>query len=161
MKRLMNVIIPAAMALFAGTQAMAQKANPVRLGVGINAGIATNKTAGFVLGGDLRLQQSMGKSVSWTLTPGYTHFFKKDLFAGAGVVPVKAGLKFFPAPNFYLAAEAGAGFFTDKGLGTSFVYSPYAGFAFKNLDVSVKYENFTKYEFTQQVALRLAYGFKL
>ncbi len=139
-------------------------ANGPRLGIGIDGGIATNSEAGFILGGDLRYQQPVGKSVSLLLTAGYTNFFKKTstYFPNIGVVPVKAGVKIFPAKNLYVDGEVGAGFFTNSGGGTSFVFSPAIGYAFDNgLDLSVKYEDFTKYDFSQQVALRIAYGFKL
>ena len=91
-------------------------------------------------------------------------FFKTNKTnEGFGIIPLKAGLKFFPTKNVYIAAEAGAGFGTKKGAGTSFVYSPSIGLAFGDgFDASLKYENFTDYNgYAQQLALRLAYGFKL
>lgn len=136
--------------------------NPWRLGIGLNAGMGTKDPNPFVLGGDLRLQKGLGNSVSGILTTGYTRFFKKEGVPSLGIIPLKAGLKVFPAKNFYFNVEAGAGFGTNDGAGTSFVWSPALGLAFgSGWDISVKYEDFTKDEYTKQVALRLAYGFKL
>lgn len=146
----------------------AQTNKPLRLGISVMPGVSLNNPSGFVLGADARLQQGFGNSnVSWILTTGYTHFFKtkKDgivMFPTTSFIPVKAGLKFFPSTNVYLAGEIGAGFGMETGVGTSFVYSPSIGVIVgKDWDLSVKYEHFTKYTETQQLALRVAYGFKL
>ncbi len=161
MKKLIKALFAAMLVCFIATGASAQS-NPWRLGIGLNAGMGTKDPNPFVLGGDLRFQKGIGNSVSAIFTGGYTNFFKKDFVPSIGFIPVKAGLKVFPTKNFYVNAEAGAGFGTKEGTGTSFVWSPALGFAFASgWDVSLKYESFTKYEYTQQVALRLAYGFKL
>ncbi|RXK80771.1 outer membrane beta-barrel protein [Filimonas effusa] len=145
-----------AMALSAKAQ------SPWRLGIGVNVGSGLEDPKPFVLGGDLRLQKGLGNSVSAIVTTGYTHFFKKDFVSSVGIIPLKAGVKVFPTQNFYVNLEAGAGFGTNDGFGTSFVYSPAVGVAFQNgWDFSVKYEEFTKYDYTKQVALRVAYGFSL
>jgi hypothetical protein len=148
--------------------ASAQTDKPLRLGIGIIPGASLNNPAGFVLGADVRLQQGFGNSnVSWILTTGYTHFFETKqngivMFPTTSFIPLKAGLKVFPAANVYLAGEIGAGFGIETGVGTSFVYSPSIGIIVaKDWDLSIKYEHFTKYNETQQLALRIAYGFKL
>ncbi|BAV09350.1 hypothetical protein [Filimonas lacunae] len=161
MKRSMKPLYALVIICFLAISASAQK-YPWRLGIGVAGGMGTKDPNPFVLGGDLRFQKGLGNSVSAIFTTGYTHFFKKDGVSSLGFVPVKAGFKVFPTKNFYFNAEAGAGFGTTKGLGTSFVWSPALGFAFgSGWDISVKYEEFTKYDYTKQVALRLAYGFKL
>jgi len=148
--------------------ASAQTDKPLRLGIGIIPGVSLNNPAGFVLGADVRLQKGFGNSnVSWILTTGYTHFFETKqngivMFPTTSFIPLKAGLKVFPAANVYLAGEIGAGFGIETGVGTSFVYSPSIGIIVaKDWDLSIKYEHFTKYHETQQLALRVAYGFKL
>ena len=134
-----------------------------RMGVGINGGVATKDAYNFVLGADARFQRGLGESTSLIVTGGVTHFFKTDkTLKAATFVPVKLGFKYFLNTNFYAAGEAGAGFGVSSDLKTSFVWSPSIGFAFKEgIDISVKYEDFSKYETTKQVALRIAYGFKL
>ena len=84
------------------------------------------------------------------------------MFPTTSYVPIKAGLKVFPGKNVYLAGELGVGLGIESGVGTSFVYSPSVGVIIaKDWDLSLKYEHFTKYTETQQLALRVAYGFKL
>lgn len=161
MKKTMRSLFALVIVCFLAVAANAQS-NPWRLGIGLDGGIGLKDPNPFVLGGDLRLQKGLGNSVSAIITTGYTHFFDKDNYGSYNVIPLKGGIKVFPARNVYFNVEAGAGFGTDKGAGTSFVWSPAVGYAFgSGWDVSVKYEDFTKYEYTKQVALRLAYGFKL
>lgn len=143
----------------------AQKTMPVRLGIGIDAG-STLKGYNFFVGGiDTRLQFPLGNGFSGIVTAGYYYFFNtlKSNNGSLGFVPLKAGLKYFPFKNVYVAGEAGMGFATQNGEQNSFVYSPSVGLAFRNgFDVSIKYEDFTKYNgYASPLALRLDYGFKL
>lgn len=163
----------AAVAMFIGTnQASAQSSSgdsqAVRLGVGVSAGLPTNDNYNIALGGDLRLQKDFFSNISGTLSAGYTNFSVKDEFKSTlgdsrGYIPVKAGIKIFPVERFYIGAEVGAGFGTDKGQGTALVYAPGIGLGFNNgVDVGVRYEGFAQDgNNLGQVALRLAYGFKL
>ena len=141
------------------TQAVAPKG--WRVGVSINPGISTTESYGFVLGSDVRLQTGIGNKVSFILTSGLTHFFETVKSNAYTVVPIKGGFKSFLGDNLYAAIEAGVGVGLSKGTEASFVWSPSFGLAFKQIDVSLKYEDFTKYQSTKQVALRFAYGFKV
>lgn len=154
--------------LFSVTETKAQDSQAWRLGVGLNGGVGTKDPYGFVLGGDVKLQKDLAGPVSLTLASGFNHFFVKDEFKDTpadlpyNVVPLKAGVKAFLSKNFYVSGELGAGFGTDDWSETSFVWSPSIGWAFTNgLDIGVKYEDYTKYDPTKQVALRIAYGFNL
>lgn len=166
MKTTIKIVTVAIALFFITAESKAQDSQAWRLGLSVNPGVATKDPYGFVLGGDVRLQKDFVGPVSATLTTGFTHFFVKDDFKNVydpyNVVPLKAGIKAFLSQNFYVAGEVGAGFGTDKGAGTSFVWSPSIGWAFSNgLDVGVKYEDYTKSDYTKQVALRVAYGFNL
>lgn len=145
-----------------------------RLGVSLSPGIAFGDQTGFALGSDLRLQHSMGNHVSWILTTGYTHFFERQLNVPSptgpvikpisyGFIPLKAGIKIFARPKLYFAGEAGAAYSTQSTDNSySFVYSPSAGVIIgRKWDLSLKYEDFTISNNTKQLALRVAYGFKL
>jgi len=153
-------------ALVFSTETKAQDSQAWRLGVGINPGVALDDPYGFVLGGDLKLQKDFVGPVSLTLSTGYTNFFVKDDFKPVaddlGIIPLKAGVKVFVTPNFYVGGEVGAGFGTNDGAETSFVWAPAIGWGFGNgLDLGLRYEDFTKYNNASQVALRIAYGFNL
>ena len=90
------------------------------------------------------------------------------------MIPVKAGVKAFFAPNVYVSGEVGAGFemsaFGDysgdqtPGLekDTKLILSPGVGYATKSWDVGVRYENYSGQGNNYGlVGLRIAYGFGL
>ncbi|TZF84867.1 porin family protein [Pedobacter sp. BS3] len=165
----------AAVALLISTNTFAQTDSKAwRLGIGFNAGIATDDPYGFVPGGDLRLQKDFTSNVSAILTTGYTCFVIKDKYDGPGkqsydFIPLKAGVKVFPVQRFYVVGELGAGFGLPENSKTGFLYAPGIGVAFNNgLDLGLRYEGLAiKNDVTNntdnvgQVALRIAYGFNL
>lgn len=157
----------AAVALFFTTNANAQSADSkaLRLGIGVNAGVPTTDGYSFVIGGDLRLQKDFSSNVSGLLSAGYNNWSLKDEVGGGsyGMIPVKAGAKVFLAESVYLSGELGAGFGTKSGSKTAFLWAPGVGYGFDNgLDIGLRYEGA---EFSGgslgQVALRVAYGFRL
>lgn len=136
-----------------------------KVGFGVSPGIPTKKPFEFNLGGDVRVQKTFSDNFTGMLTAGFTHFFEKANFDGYpqygspyNVIPVKVGGKLFVSDVFYAAGEVGAGFGFEQWH-TSFLWSPSLGFAFKNgLDVSIRYEDFTRSSVTKDFSLRLAYG---
>lgn len=141
-----------------------------RLGIGLNAGIPTTNGYDFALGGDIRLQQDFRSNISGMLSVGYNNFSLEDGLAAdnVGYIPVKAGLKVFPVEKFYFSAEAGAAFGTRDGSNTAFVYAPGIGIGTNTgIDIGLRYEGMTGnvgglgLKNPGQVALRLAYGFRL
>ena len=157
----------AVVALFFATNANAQTQ---KLGIGIIGGIPTGDAYNVALGADLRYQFDVDKQLSIPVTAGYTRFLGKEIngfdVPDFGYIPVKVGAKYFfndSGAGVYGLAELGAGFGTNKGSGTSFVYSPALGYAWSNgLDLGVKYEGLARDGgSTGYVGLRLAYGFSL
>jgi len=169
-----------ALALFTFNGAKAQETTSAsydqgfRLGFGLNGGYSTEDPYKAAIGGDVRLQYDLTKRYSITLTTGYNHIFVsesdgKDL----GFIPVKAGLKAFVwNDQFYLTGEAGAAFSVANNYNqTSLLLSPGIGYATKYIDISARYEHYSDFKTINndgtpgqgfgQVALRLAYGFKL
>ncbi|MDR3694011.1 hypothetical protein [Mucilaginibacter sp.] len=167
----------AALFLTSSVKAQTTPPNAWRLGIGIEGGIPTGNLKDFSkfdLGGTARLQYGLSKDVALTLTSGYYNFFARSSSAtidgityttkpsDLGVVPVKAGIKAFFAGGLYVGAEAGAGFETDYAKNTKLILSPGLGYATKNLDVGVRYENFSgSGDSYGLVGLRIAYGFGL
>ena len=129
---------------------------------------AIHNYSNFELGGTVRAQYGLSDVLALTFTSGYYNFFAKKLTIpgyGAvqpddvGIIPVKAGVKFFYSKGFYVGAEAGAGFETPGG-SPKFILSPNAGFATRAFDVSIRYENFTQKDHSFGLtAIRLATGF--
>ncbi len=154
--------------IFLTTNIYAQnkEARPLRLGFGLNVGLPTTSGFTFALGGDLKLQKYVSGNTSATLTAGYTKFMVNSNYIGSAftIIPIKVGLKSFTAKNVYLAGEAGAGLpMQTKTQKTAFLYALGLGYALDNgLDLGIKYEevNFKNFN-VGQIALRIAYGFKL
>jgi hypothetical protein len=157
----------------------------VRYSIGVDAGIPTgsfNSGYKWNLGGSVQADIPVASQLFVTVNAGYNNVFGEKNISGTGVnvpniqlLPVKAGLKFFPISNFYVQGEAGAAFllnksdfFNDKS--TAFVYAPQVGVQFpvsgsSFIDAGVRYEATTKYSsaFNNSkvnfVGVRVAYGF--
>lgn len=148
--------------------------NVFRMGLGLEGGYPTKNFSNFELGGTVRLQYDLASNLSLTLTPGYYHFFDRSGYgqatdkgtyynSGLNMIPVKVGVKSFFAPNFYLSAEAGAGFELNHAKETKLILSPGIGFASNSgVDLGLRYENFSGNNSNYGlIGLRVAYGFKL
>ncbi|KAF2509204.1 outer membrane beta-barrel protein [Flavobacterium zhairuonense] len=172
MRKVQMICLAAFAFLFANT-AFAQESEAknydqgFRLGFGINGGIPTDNDYDWSLGGDVRLQYDLSKRTSLTLTTGFTNLFmgKDDLgndIKDLGFIPAKAGFKAFVwEDQFYVLGEVGAGFAVTNGYDkTTFLWAPGIGYANKYIDLSVRYEDYHDFR-TNQVALRVAYGFDL
>ena len=138
-----------------------------RLGFGLNGSYATGDYFEWGLGGDVRLQYDLTKRTSLTFTTGFTHLFAEEVegqpdINGLSYVPAKLGFKaFIWEDSFYVLGEVGAAFAVTKDVDeTAFVWAPGIGYANENFDLSLRYESMEDFE-TNQIALRLAYGFKL
>lgn len=181
-KFLLASAVAAVAILIGSNNSSAQTSTPVndgdskatRLGIGISAGLPTTDGYSFALGGDLRLQQDFTSNVSGLLSVGYNTFSLEDGPATAlgsdnlDYIPVKIGLKVFPVQRFYFSGEVGAGFPTRDGSKTAFVYAPGIGIGTNmGIDIGLRYEGMTgdanvlSLKNPGQVALRLAYGFRL
>jgi len=163
------------------------KTTGIRYSIGADAGIPTGNLSdsyNWNLGGSLQVDIPVAKQLFVTVNAGYNNLFAKDVTV-AGVtakgpnlqlLPVKAGLKYFPVGNFYVQGEAGASFllnksdFTGVDNSTVFTYAPQVGYQFplggsSFLDAGVRFENTTKLNSNIDdsklhfVSLRVAYGF--
>ena len=159
----------------------------IRYSIGVDAGIPLGDFKDnykWNLGGSVQADiPVLSNKLFVTVNAGYNNIFGKSDFKGiAGndvadvkLIPVKAGLKFFPVQNFYIQGEAGAAFllnksdyFNDKS--TAFVYAPQIGVQFpvsgsNFIDAGIRYEATTKYSSNIDnskvnfVGVRVAYGF--
>ncbi|WP_310560648.1 hypothetical protein [Flavobacterium sp.] len=143
-----------------------------RLGIGISGGLPFEKPYDFNLGADARLQYDLSKKYSVTLTTGFNNLFVASPGKDLGYVPVKLGFKAFVIEDqFYLMGEAGGAFaVTNSYNQNSLLLSPSIGYVIDNFDISLKYEHFSDFKVVRnnaietglnQIALRVAYGFKL
>jgi len=160
--------------------------NGIIWSVGVDAGIPTGNLSNaynWNLGGSVQADiPVLSNQLFVTVNAGYNNIFGKNNIDGTGLdatniqlLPVKAGLKYFPVSHFYIQGEAGAAFALNKSdLGfdnsAAFIYAPQIGYQFpisgkSYIDAGVRYEGSTKFNSTVDdskvnfVALRLAYAF--
>lgn len=146
MKRLF--LLTAIAGIFAVSNVSAQKKDPAmsgqKLGIGVDFALPTGGTndlykLGF--GGSLQFQTPIAQSLNFTGSAGYLNFTGKELIGNLkypkyNAIPLKAGLRYFLAENFYVGGELGAAIGTSDGSRTSFVYSPGLGVEFPVADKS-------------------------
>ncbi|GGH22504.1 outer membrane beta-barrel protein [Mucilaginibacter phyllosphaerae] len=164
----------------------------IRYSIGVESGITVGDfkdTHKWNLGGSVQADIPVANQLFVTVNAGYNNFFgaKNDATgltaSDIHLIPVKAGIKYFVVPNFYVQGEAGAAFLlnkdefygkTDNGKSVAFVYAPQIGVQFpvsasgNFIDAGIRYEATSKYNTTiansinskvQFLGLRLAYGF--
>lgn len=159
----------------------------IRYSIGVDAGIPVGDlkdTHKWNLGGSVQADIPVASQLFFTVNAGYNNIFGKKNIGGISgaditdikLLPVKAGLKFFPIENFYIQGEAGAAFVLNKtDLGadksTAFVYAPQIGVQFpvsasgNFIDAGVRYEATTKLNSNADnskvsfLGVRVAYGF--
>lgn len=155
------------------SNAQTTEAGKFQFAVGPNISIPTGDVkpfSGFSLGGTGRLQYGVTNNFAVTLSTGGDHFFAKKVpgtdrrYSSYGLIPVKAGVKFFVVPNVYVAGEAGAGWeVLEKGFFSNgqrkFVVEPAVGYATRRWDVSLRYESATGEHYNYGLlGLRLGYA---
>ncbi|HWD88645.1 MAG TPA: hypothetical protein VG367_11005 [Mucilaginibacter sp.] len=160
--------------------------NGVILSVGVDAGIPTGNLSNaydWSLGGSVQADIPVIRHQLFvTVNAGYNNFFGKSNFDNTGVdvtniqlLPVKAGLKFYPVSHFYIQGEAGAAFALNKSdlnfdKSAAFLYAPQIGYQFplggkSYLDAGVRWEGTTKFNSNIDnstvnfFGLRVAYAF--
>lgn len=154
----------------------------VLLSVGPEAGLPLGSLKdGFdwSLGGSVQAEMPVvKKSLYVLLNAGYNNFFAKDDLVGQQdlqLIPVKAGLKFYPYKNLYVQGTAGASFVANKkdagaDKSAAFVYSPQIGYLIplggnNYLDAGVKFESIAKLNNGGStgnfLGVRVAYGLNL
>jgi hypothetical protein len=167
------------------TTSKSTTSNGVILSVGVDAGIPTgnlNNGYNWNIGGSVQADIPVVNQLFVTVNAGYNSIQGKSNAFGTGLtatniqlLPVKAGLKFFPVNNFYVQGEAGAAFALNKSSvgfnnAAAFIYAPQVGYQFplggkSFLDAGVRYEGSSKFTSGNDnsqvnfVALRVAYAF--
>src|SRR6201992_2111890 len=143
--------------------------NGIVLSVGVDAGIPTgnlNNTYNWNIGGSVQADiPVIPHQLFVTVNAGYNSIQGKNNIDGTGfdasniqLLPVKAGLKFFPISHVYIQGEAGAAFLLNKSdfdndKSAAFVYAPQVGVQFplggkSYIDAGVRYEATTKFNST-------------
>ncbi|WP_316765279.1 hypothetical protein [Pedobacter frigiditerrae] len=161
-----------------GLAANAQTEGAVKkLSIGAEVGLPTEGGDLLIAGGSLQAEFPIAKSLNLTGSAGYLNLMltgdAKDLAkafgapTSTGVVPLKAGVKYYFGGNFYAAGEVGAAISTEDGGGTALALAPTLGASFSvsdksSLDFGLRYENWSKDGSSSGIiALRAAFAFGL
>lgn len=144
-KNLLFLLLLSSITAFSQTTAKQPKKSISDLGISL--GTSLDNLGGLSSGVDIRFIPVRTPKISWTVTPGFTYFNKRN----GGFVVLKSGVMFPVTDRLYVSGETGIGFFTEGG--ESFILSPGIGTNSKNLDFSLRYERFSSY--TSQLAFRL------
>lgn len=146
------------------TQAQDGPGAGFKIGAGANLAIPVNNASGSSIGAGLDLlgQFGIAENVGITADAGYTVLFGKDNFSDLSIIPLRAGLRFYPSPAFYLGAKAGVGILKTKGADSrsATAYSFGAGYYISPLvDVSAAYDGYSKNGSFGLLNIRLGYTF--
>jgi hypothetical protein len=156
----------------------------IRYSIGVESGLATggfHDAHNWNIGGSLQADFPIASSLFITANAGYNNFFSKDnagyAAADLHLIPVKAGLKYFPLNKVYVQGEAGAAFAVNKAEAgidrtAGFIYAPQIGVLIplgsKNgIDAGVRYEGSTQFDGSANnskvnfFGIRVAYAFGL
>ncbi|GGA96036.1 outer membrane beta-barrel protein [Mucilaginibacter rubeus] len=149
-----------------GAAAKAQTGEPKQRtsqGIVYSAGVESGVTIGnfndkykWNIGGSLQADFPVAPNWYITANAGYNNFFGKDNNVDLHLIPVKAGIKYFPIGLLYVQAEAGAAFVTNKSdvnyqKTAAFIYAPQVGLQFplgssnSFINAGVRYEASTKF----------------
>lgn len=156
-----KIFLASALALF-GLVSAQQKAG---FKLGAHAGLPVgdiSKTHSFNVGADVAYTFEIAKNLNLGLTTGYSHYFGKSETINVlgvsqklevkdlGIVPAAVTAQYALGGNFFIGADLGYAFYTNKNvsdLGT-FYYQPKLGFTFNGNDVYVSYKGLTQDEDT-------------
>ncbi|WP_158288455.1 outer membrane beta-barrel protein [Mucilaginibacter psychrotolerans] len=188
--KILTTIIAVILLTFAA-KAQTTRAAKAQFSIGIDAGIATagiKETNSVMLGVSLQAGIPIAKELQFTIGTGFQNYFGKSLALNlqdapssyktpsVQIVPLKAGLKYFLEPNFYIQGEAGAAFLLNKSAfsgdkSVAFTYAPQIGVLCpvntngNFIDIGIRYEATRKFNADYEnsrvslVGLRVAYGF--
>jgi hypothetical protein len=175
-----TVVLAVVASVVVSFNAKAQRAAGIRYSLGVEAGIpvgALSDNYKWNLGGSIQADAPIYKDLLYvTLNAGYNNIFAEKRAAGTAedihLIPVKAGIKYFPVANFYVHGEAGVAFITAKhtlaNKSAAFVYAPQLGYLIplggsSFLDAGVRFEGNTKFydqgKSSNFLGLRVAYAF--
>ena len=140
----------------------AQK-SALRFQGGLNVGIPAYNLDGtnLGLGVDLLAHYSVATQVAITGDIGYTALLGKNGAGTSNLIPIRAGLRFYPSESFFVAGKIGAGIISNDGSSvTTTAYSFGLGYKFdKKLELGGSYDAYSKNGTVGLINLRLGYFF--
>lgn len=151
----------------------ASGSNPWGLSASLNPGVTVHY-ARFVIGADFQVERQLTDLLDLTFSAGFTRITNRSrattfnfappnppvtfyYHTDQNLIPLKLGLKLYPAEHIYLAGAAGIAI--DINGNSNTVWSAAAGTELgSRFDLGLKYENYDKsFSESNQIALRLGY----
>lgn len=146
------------LSLITGSAVMlnAQAPEGFQFGAGIRAGLPVGDfgdTHSFGIGGELQGEYGFSKDFSGIFTTGFSHFFGKEEtignitveYEGVGLIPILAGVRYYPSSNVFIGAQAGLGILTgNNNSEAGFNWQPQVGFNTEHFQVALNYNGLTK-----------------
>ncbi len=135
------------------------------IGAGLSLAIPARNLAANTLGGGLDVlgQYRLDTKLAATADVGVTALAARFNIPTSAVIPIRLGLRYFPAPNAYLSGKAGMAIFAlgDVVSENYAAWSLGAGYVInQRLDISGAFEGFAKKSTDfGYVSLRLGYTF--
>lgn len=123
----------------------------------------------FGFGGSLNFQAPIANKLNFVGEAGYLSFKSKEILGqtfSTGTVPLKAGVRYFLAENFYAQGQLGAAISTETNGKTAFLYAPSLGVEFPvadkmAVDFGARYEGWSNNGTSSFIGLRAALNFGL
>jgi hypothetical protein len=110
---------------------------------GLKGGFPTGTTgSSFNVGVELQGEYGFAENISGVISAGYQHFLAKTGFQSSGLIPVLAGIRFYPSTNVFISGKGGISFSTQTGGGSSFTYEPQVGYNAEKFQVYAYYQGY-------------------
>jgi hypothetical protein len=130
---------------------------------GLDLGIPAHNLSGTSLGVgvDVMALYPLSKEAVVTGDFGYTALFGKNGATTTNLLPLRAGLRFYPSDNFFVAGKIGAGFMSNNGSSvTTTAYSFGLGYKIApKVEIGGSYDGYSKNGTVGLINLRLGYTF--
>src|SRR5436190_23989588 len=148
--------------LFASVSSNAQKSD-LKFSGGLNIGIPAHNLSGssLGLGVDIMALYRLSSQAAITGDVGYTALFGKEGNSTSNLIPLRAGLRFYPSENFFVAGKIGAGFISNSGNSvTTTAYSFGLGYLVTpKIELGGSYDGYSNDGTVGLVNFRVAYFF--
>ena len=168
-----KAIVLTLFAVCTSIMAMAQKDGKTKFSAGPEIGIATGTFGlswGLGIGVSAQAEHFFQENVSGTALLGLISYFGKSYAPGKKytaytTIPLRVGVRYYIGDGFHAGLQIGVGFLSYGGSSTTaFAYSPQLGYNFKTnknkaIDLTLKYDAYTKNGTIGAIDLRVAYVF--
>lgn len=149
--------------LFCVTKAQESKARSLKVGAGLIFAVPTNNLDLNSVGGgiDVIAEYPLFKTFSVTADAGYIALNGKYGLPVTGIIPLRAGLKYYPFDNFFISGKAGLGIYTLSNVSINYLAYSFGGGVSINSrwDAGIAYDGYSNDGSFGYMAFRVGYFF--